>query len=74
MKGSNSTGPDGISCRMMKGIGAEVAPALAVLTNTSFTAGTFPKMFNEAHVTPIIKNTGKREDNSTYRPVLNLLT
>ena len=62
MKASNSSGPDGISSKFLKIAGAEVAPALSVLINSSLKQGIFPKQFKLAYVTPIFKNKGSKEE------------
>jgi len=74
MKSSNSSGPDGISSKMLKMVSTEVAPALSVLINSSLTSGVYPELFKQAKVIPLYKKKGSNKDKTNYRPVSNLST
>ena len=63
-----ATGPDGISTRLLKELGAVIAPVLAVFFQASLDQGTIPKEWKKADVVPIYKK-GAKNRPENYRPV-----
>ena len=71
LKGLNprkSSGPDGISSRILKETAIEVAPYLQIVFQKSIDTGCVPEDWKRANITAIYKK-GKRELASNYRPV-----
>ena len=65
---SKSTGPDGISARMLKQTAACIAPSVTLLFNQSLREGKIPSDWKTSHVVPIPKvSPAKSPDH--YRPV-----
>ena len=65
---SKDSGPDGISCKMMKETTAVIALSITKLINLSLYTCTFPSLWKQLNVLPIYKN-GDRSDFKNYRPV-----
>jgi len=65
---NKASGPDGISCRLLKMVANEVAPALTVLYNKSLETGIIPQAWKHALVQPIFKK-GERSNPANYRPI-----
>ena len=65
---SKSSGPDGISPRLLKSASRELSYPLATLYNTSLETGIFPSSWKIASVTPVFKK-GEKELLSNYRPI-----
>ena len=54
-KPKTSTGPDGLSMKLLKTIRNPIAPALSLLVNQSLCTGIFPSKFKIAKVLPLLK-------------------
>ena len=65
---SKATGPDGISCKMLKETANAIAPSFTRLLQMSLSTATFPSCWKQANVLPIFKK-GDRSDFGNYRPV-----
>ena len=65
---SKSTGPDGISVRMLRGTADAIVPSLTRLFNLSLTSGTFPESWKLARIVPVPKATDMTSP-SNYRPI-----
>jgi hypothetical protein len=65
---NKASGPDGIGPRVLKELSEEVAPALAVLFQSSMTSGVVPADWRDALVAPIYKK-GEHYDPANYRPI-----
>ena len=65
---SKATGPDGISCKMLKETASAIAPSFTRLLQLSLSTATFPSCWKQANVLPIFKK-GDRSDFGNYRPV-----
>ena len=65
---TKATGPDKIPAPILKQFGAEFAPHLATIFNTSITKGEVPTDWRQANVIPIFEK-GERYLASNYRPV-----
>ena len=50
-----ASGPDNISCRILRELSMELAPVLAAIYTQSIESGEVPIDWNQAHVTPIFK-------------------
>ena len=55
-------------------LGPSVSKPIAKLMNAAFQAGTFPKVFKVAHISPIWKNKGSKTDKANFRPISILPT
>ncbi len=66
---SKTTGPDGISARMLKATSESIAPLLTSLFNLSITNGHFPKLWKSARVMPISNQRLNIVHHSSYRPI-----
>ena len=64
---SNSKGPDGIPAIVLKPCPPEFAPIRNKLFQLSYTLGTFPTSWKQAHVFPIIKK-GDKSNPLNYSP------
>ena len=64
-----STGPDNVPTKLLKLIAILIYEPLTKLFNKSLQSGTFPKIWKEAFVTPIFKNSGSPSDVRQYRPI-----
>ena len=65
---SKASGPDGISCKMLKEAAYSIAPSFTRLLKLSFSTATVPKCWKQANVLPIFKK-GDGSDFGNYRPV-----
>ena len=65
---SKYKGPDGISAIVPKTCAPELAPILNKLFQLSYTLGTFPTSWKQAHVLPIPKK-GAKSNPFNYRPI-----
>ena len=68
LKGSNSSGTDNISTKLLKSIINEIAPVLSHIFNRSLLIGIVPSQLKIAKVNPVFKS----NDNqifSNYRPI-----
>ena len=65
---SKSTGPDGISARMLKATTVSIAPSITKLFNMSLASGTFPDSWKLARIVPIPKLTNPSSP-TNYRPI-----
>ena len=54
---SKSTGPDGISARMLKSVATSITPSLTRLFNLSISTGILLDPWKRAHIVPIPKST-----------------
>ena len=65
---SKSKGPDGIPAIVLKTCAPQLAPILNKLFQLSYTLGTFPTSWKQAHVFPIPKK-GDKSNPLNYRPI-----
>ena len=65
---TKSSGPDGISSRILKECARELAPSLTYLFNISLSTGELPDDWKKANVVPVHKS-GERILAENYRPV-----
>ena len=65
---SKSKGPDGIPAIVLKTCAPQLAPILNKLFQLSYTLGTFPTSWKQAHVFPIPK-IGDKSNPLNYRPI-----
>ncbi len=65
---TKSSGPDGISAKMLKATATSIAPSLCKLFNLSITTGQFPAAWIISNVVPIPKDGDKSVPNN-YRPI-----
>ena len=65
---NKASGPDNISCRILKELAVELAPALTAIFNQSINSGSLPTEWTKANVTPIYKK-GIKNQTENYRPV-----
>ena len=63
-----ATGPDMIPARLLKQLSTEIAPALALVFQSSLDCGRVPRDWTMAHVVPVFKK-GDKSAASNYRPV-----
>ena len=68
LKPDKATGPDMIPARLLKQLSAEIAPALALVFQSSLDCGRVPRDWTMAHVVPLFKK-GDKSTASNYRPV-----
>ena len=66
---SKATGPDNISAKLLKECPELICESLLLIFNQSLRTGIFPNEWKNARVTPLYKNSGKRNDPSNYRPI-----
>ena len=64
-----STGPDKIPTKLLKLTALLIYEPLTLLFNKSLQLGKFPKIWKEAVVTPIFKNSGSPSNFRQYRPI-----
>jgi len=62
------SGPDGISCWVLKEAAEEIAPFLQFIFNQSLRTGQVPGVWKCANVTPVLKK-GSKKKACNYRPV-----
>ena len=65
---NKASGPDNISCRILKELAVELAPALTAILNQSIDSGSLPTEWTKANVTPIYNKANKNQTEN-YRPV-----
>ena len=65
---TKSSGPDGISGRMLKSTASSITPSITKLFNLSIKIGKLPAEWKLARVNPILKH-GSKSDPSNYRPI-----
>ena len=65
---SKASGPDQISCRVLKELASELAPILTCIFRQSIETATLPSVWTKAFVAPVFKR-GDRCVPSNYRPV-----
>ncbi len=65
---SKATGPDEISCRILKECAAQLAPSLTKLFNKSLSLGKVPELWKYANVVPVFKK-GDKSAADNYRPI-----
>ena len=66
--------PCGISGKFLQLISQPISNSFSRLLNNLFEIGYFPKNWKIAHVTPIFKRAGSKNDKSNYRPISILPT
>ena len=66
---SKATGPDNIPAKLLKECPDLICESLSLIFNQSFKTGVFPNDWKNARVSPLYKNSGKRNDPSNYRPI-----
>jgi hypothetical protein len=65
---SKSSGPDGISARMLKPVAQCIAPSVTKLVNQSLQSGCFPVLWKVSNIVPIPK-AGDNTNPKCYRPI-----
>ena len=65
---SKSSGPDGISPRLLKEAGMSIVPSLTKLINLSLSKAEVPAKWKVANVLPLFKK-GDKSNSNNYRPV-----
>ena len=73
LKNKNSSGHDGISNKILKGITNSISQPLSIIFNKSMEEGVFPTEMKKADTVPLYKSKAKDEKNN-YRPISLLLT
>ena len=68
-----STGPDGISNKILKLFSTQITQPLTIITNKSFQEGTFPEKLKHAKIVALMKS-GNQKDPNNYRPISLLNT
>ena len=63
-----ATGPDNVSCRLLKEQADEITPVIQLLYQASISQGNIPLDWKTAHVVPIFKK-GDKSKAENYRPV-----
>ena len=66
---AKATGLDKISAKLLKECPDLIAESLTLIFNQSLLTGIFPDEWKSARVTPLYKNSGKRNDPTNYRPI-----
>ena len=69
---NKATGPDGISCRLLKETAHQIAPSLTQLYNLSVRLGVVSDEWKLANIIPVHKK-GEKQHVENYRPI-SLLT
>jgi hypothetical protein len=69
IKPKTSSGPDGVSTKILRTLKEEFAPIIAKLVNVSTRTATFPKNMKLARVQPLYKGEGKKNEATNYRPI-----
>ena len=65
---SKSSGPEGISARMLKSVAQSIAPSVARLVNQSIQSGCFPVFWKLSNIVRIPK-IGDSSNPKNYRPI-----
>ena len=73
LKNKNSSGHDGISNKILKGITENIVEPLNIIFNKSMEEGVFPVEMKKADTVPLYKSKDK-DDKNNYRPISLLLT
>jgi hypothetical protein len=68
LKNTNSTGFDGISCKIVKRVAHIISPIISYITNLCIETGRFPEILKIAVVKPLFKK-GDKENVNDYRPI-----
>ena len=66
---SKATGLDSISAKLLRECPDLITESLTYIFNHSLLTGIFPYEWKSARVTPLYKNSGKRNDPTNYRPI-----
>ena len=66
---SKATGLDNISAKLLRECPDLIAESLTYIFNQSLLTGIFPDEWKSARVTPLYKNSGKRNNPTNYRPI-----
>ena len=66
---SKATGLDNISAKLLRQCPDLLSESLTVIFNQSLITGIFPDEWKSARVTPLYKNSGKRNEPTNYRPI-----
>ena len=66
---SKATGLDKISAKLLRECPDLIAESLTLIFDQSLLTGIFPDDWKSAKVTPLYKNSGKRNDPANYRPI-----
>ena len=72
LKNKSSSGHDGISNRILKGITHSISELLSIIFNKSLEEGVFPTEIKKADTVPLYKSKAK-DDKNNYRPISLLL-
>ena len=65
---NKASGGDNVSCRILKELAVELAPALTAIFNQSIDSGSLPTEWTKANVTTIYKK-GNKNQAENYRPL-----
>jgi hypothetical protein len=68
LNANKAAGPDSVTCRILKELATELAPATTALFNQSLSSGRIPEDWARANITPIFKK-GNHNQAENYRPV-----
>ena len=66
---SKSSGPDGISAKMLKGVASSLAPVLVQIFNLSILDAKVPSQWKFSRVVPIPKGSSTNPSPSNFRPI-----
>ena len=69
---NKTSGPNGISGKMLKSTAISITPILTELFNLSITSGKIPSKWKLSSDVPIPKSSGKADNPSNYRPISHL--
>ena len=69
LKNSASSGPDKISCKIIKALKYALLKPLAHLANLSVETGVFPEMWKAGNILPVYKK-GSKLSSENYRPII----
>ena len=73
-KNSTATGVDHIDNTTLKLVAKEIAPALTKIINLSFKTSTFPKIYKQSKIIPLLKPDKPALECASYRPVNQLVS
>ena len=68
IKTDTSPGPDGLSPLLLKNCASSLALPVHIIFKTSLTSCVFPRIWKDAHITPVFKD-GSPQCVSNYRPI-----